>query len=64
MMKQPYHDIENMKDLFIAMGNDIWNIDVENYKLLHKIADYLGQFCTTALLCFILTYQEVILFSE
>jgi len=47
MMRQPYHDIENIKHLFKSMANDIWNIDVENSKLLHKIADYLGQFCTT-----------------
>jgi len=39
MMKQPYHVIENMKDLFIAMENDIWNIDVESNELLHKITD-------------------------
>jgi len=32
------------------MANEIWNIDVENNELLHKIADYLGQFCMYALL--------------
>jgi len=52
LTKQPYHCIENTKRFFIAMANDIWNINVEKNELLHKIADYLCQYCTNAsLMC-------------
>jgi len=50
LTKQLYHCIENTKHFFIAMANDIWNIEVESNELLHKIVDYLCQYCTNALL--------------